>query len=157
MVTSLARQLAVGALLLIACRDSTSLPPVPVAPGPVMDQVRAVLTRDEGKWIAFRRDLHRHPELSGMEVRTAQLVAIELRRLGLEVRTGVGGHGVVAILRGARPGPLIAYRADMDAVPTSAADPVDFPSLNAGIRHICGHDIHTTIAVALASARTGES
>lgn len=152
MVTSLARQLAVGALLLIACRESTSLPPVPVAPGPVMDQVRAVLTRDEGKWIAFRRDLHRHPELSGMEVRTAQLVAVELRRLGLEVRTGVGGRGVVAILRGARPGPLIAYRADMDAVPTSAADPVDFPSLNAGIRHICGHDIHTTIGLALATA-----
>ncbi len=117
-----------------------------------MEQVRAVLARDEGKWIAFRRDLHRHPELSGQEVRTAQLVATELRRLGLEVRTDVGGHGVVAILRGAQPGPLIAYRADMDAVSSTSTDPVDFPSLNPGIRHICGHDIHTTIGLALATA-----
>jgi len=116
-----------------------------------MDQVHAVLNRDEAKWIAYRRDLHRHAELSGAEVRTSQHVVAELKRLGLEVRTGVGGYGVVGILRGARPGPLIAYRADMDAFASSAPDPVDFPSLNAGIRHICGHDIHTTIALALAT------
>ncbi|MEP7347460.1 MAG: amidohydrolase, partial [Gemmatimonadaceae bacterium] len=117
MVVSYARLLAAGASTLIACRDLNSVaPPIPVAPGPVMQQVREVLDRDEGKWIAFRRDLHRHPELSGMEVRTAKMVADELRSLGLEVRAGVGGHGVVGILRGAKPGPLIAYRADMDAV-----------------------------------------
>jgi metal-dependent amidase/aminoacylase/carboxypeptidase family protein len=117
-----------------------------------MDQVRAVLARDEQKWIDFRRDLHRHPELSGAEARTSERVAAELRHLGLEVRTSVGGYGVVGILRGARPGPLIAYRADMDAVSSSAADPVDFPSLTPGVRHICGHDIHTTVALALATA-----
>jgi metal-dependent amidase/aminoacylase/carboxypeptidase family protein len=90
--------------------------------------------------------------LSGQEVRTAKVVADRLRTLGLEVRTGIGGHGVVGILTGGRPGPLVAYRADMDAVRSAAPDPVAFPSLEPGIRHICGHDVHVTIGLALASA-----
>jgi len=124
----------------------------PVQPGPVPAQVEAVLQREESRLIAIRRDLHRNPELSGEERRTAQVVADAMRRLGLEVRTGVGGHGVVARLRGGRPGPVIAYRADMDAVASNAPDPVEFRSLRAGIRHICGHDLHTTIGIALATA-----
>ncbi len=100
--------------------------------------------------IAFRRDLHRNPETSGNEERTSQAVARELERLGLTVTTGVGGHGVVAILEGAQPGPTVAFRADMDAVPSSAPDPVEFRSEIPGVRHICGHDIHTTIGLALA-------
>jgi len=151
-IASAARFLLVGGLVVIACQNATSSVPGTVPPGPVMDQVRAVLARDEQRWIDFRRDLHRHPELSGAEARTSERVAAELRRLGLEVRTSVGGYGVVGILRGGRPGPLIAYRADMDAFPSSAPDPVDFPSLNPGVRHICGHDIHTTVALALATA-----
>jgi amidohydrolase len=67
------------------------------------------------------------------------------------VRTGVGGHGVVAVLRGGRPGPVVAYRADMDAVRDRSPDPVEFRSLTPGVRHICGHDIHTTVGLALAS------
>lgn len=98
----------------------------------------------------MRRDLHRHPEVSGEEERTAGVVAERLRGLGLEVRTGVGGHGVVALLQGAEPGPVVAFRADMDAVPSQAPDPVEFRSLVPGVRHICGHDIHTTIGLALA-------
>ena len=104
------------------------------------------------EWIALRRDLHQHPELSGQEVRTAKVVADRLRKLGLEVRTGIGGHGVVGILTGGRPGPLVAYRADMDAVRSNSPDPVAFPSLEPGIRHICGHDVHVTIGLALAGA-----
>ena len=151
--TPIVPMLAAAALLVAACGDSASqAPPAPISSGPVMQQIRDVLARDEARWIAFRRDLHRNPELSGAEVRTAAAVANEMRRLGLEVRTGVGGHGVVATLRGARPGPLVAYRADMDAVPSSAPDPVDFRSTTSGVRHICGHDIHTTVAVALAGA-----
>jgi len=146
------RFLLTGGVLLIACQNATPSSPASVPPGPVMEQVRAVLARDEQKWIDFRRDLHRHPELSGAESRTSQRVAAALRGLGLEVRTGVGGYGVVGILRGARPGPLIAYRADMDAFPSSDPDPVDFASLTPGVRHICGHDIHTTVALALATA-----
>ncbi len=102
--------------------------------------------------VAFRRDLHRHPEVSGAEVRTARQVAARLRALGLEVRTGVGGHGVVGVLRGGKPGPVVAYRADMDAVSTSDPDPVDFRSTTPGVRHICGHDLHATIGLALATA-----
>ncbi len=100
--------------------------------------------------IAFRRDLHRHPELSGQEKRTAGVVAKHLSTLGLEVRERVGGYGVVAVLTGGKPGPTVAFRADMDAVRSNQPDPVSFASVYPGIRHICGHDIHTTIGIALA-------
>ena len=146
-----ARLLGIGAVALSACANLAS-PTRPVEPGPLAEMLRAVISRDEAKWIAFRRDLHRHPELSGAESRTSGLVASELRRLGLEVQTGIGGYGVVAIARGAHPGPMIAYRADMDAVSSTAGDPVDFPSVTPGVRHICGHDVHTTVALALATA-----
>ena len=108
------------------------------------------LRAQESRLIAFRRDIHQNPEISLQEERTAGKVAERLRELGLEVRTGVGGHGVVAFIRGARPGPMVAYRADMDAVPSDAPDPVEFKSLKPGVRHICGHDVHTTIGVAIA-------
>lgn len=111
-------------------------------------EVRLEALKDE--LIDFRRDLHRHPEVSGEEKRTAQKVANRLRALGLDVRTKVGGHGVVALLKGGKPGPMVAFRSDMDAVFSNDPDPVDFPSEIAGIRHICGHDIHTTINLALA-------
>lgn len=115
-------------------------------------QVASLLARSEPEWIALRRDLHQHPELSGAETRTAGIVAARLRALGLEVRTEVGGHGVVALLRGGRPGPVVAYRADMDAVSDPSPDPVEFASLTPGVRHICGHDLHTTIGLAIAAA-----
>jgi metal-dependent amidase/aminoacylase/carboxypeptidase family protein len=102
--------------------------------------------------IAFRRDLHRYPETSGNEAHTAARIADRLEALGFRVRRAVGGHGVVAFLQGGRPGPIMAFRADMDAMPSDAPDPVDFRSLNPGVRHICGHDIHATIGVALAEA-----
>lgn len=116
-----------------------------------MARISTALAAATPDLIAFRRDLHQHPELSGEEVRTAELVAQRLRRLGLEVRTGVGGHGVVGLLRGGRPGPVVAFRADMDAVPSTDPDPVAFASLRSGVRHICGHDIHTTLGLALAT------
>lgn len=117
---------------------------------PLLDRVDERLSAKRDELIAVRQDLHQHPELSGQEVRTARVVAERLRRLGLEVRTGVGGHGVVAILTGAAPGPRIAVRADMDAVRSEAPDPVVFRSRTPGVRHICGHDIHTTVVLALA-------
>ena len=109
-------------------------------------------SRDE--LIEIRRDIHRHPEVSGREERTAGVVAGRLRALGLEVQTDVGGHGVVALLRGALPGPIVAFRADMDAVASREPDPVDFASSVEGVRHICGHDIHTTVGLALAEGMT---
>jgi amidohydrolase len=120
--------------------------------GELLARASERVSADAADAIALRRDLHRHPEVSGSEVRTARVVAERLEALGLEVRTEVGGHGVVALLRGARPGPLVAYRADMDAVPSADPDPVEFASETPGVRHACGHDLHTAIGVALASA-----
>lgn len=108
------------------------------------------LTTIRQQIIDFRRDLHQHPEVSGQEKRTAGAVTDRLKSLGLEIKTGVGGHGVVGLLRGKNPGPAIAFRADMDAVYSNEPDPVSFASTNPGIRHICGHDIHTSVGVALA-------
>lgn len=79
-------------------------------------------------------------------------MAARLKALGLEVRTGIGGHGVVGLLRGGRPGPVVAYRADMDAVPSTEPDPVEFRSVVKNVRHICGHDVHVAIGIGLASA-----
>ncbi|MFI9051013.1 M20 family metallopeptidase [Streptomyces sp. NPDC053427] len=107
--------------------------------------VDAEVARLERGLIELRRDLHRHPEAPGEERRTAGVVARELRAAGLTVTTGVGGHGVVGILRGARPGRTVAYRADMDAVP-----PKDIVGGGPATAHLCGHDIHTTVAVGVA-------
>jgi amidohydrolase len=113
-------------------------------------QVTEQLTMKEAELIELRRDLHQHPEVSGAEERTAGVVAERLQALGFEVRTGVGGFGVVGILHGAKPGPTIAFRADMDAVRSNAPDPVEFRSLTPGVRHICGHDVHVTVGIAIA-------
>ena len=82
--------------------------------------------------IQLRRDIHRHPEGPGQEQRTAGVVARELRAAGLSVTTGVGGHGVVGVLRGSRPGRTVAYRADMDAVP-----PTDIVGGGQAPAHLC--------------------
>jgi amidohydrolase len=123
------------------------------AAAPEADLLARFVERVEGlraELIEVRRDFHRHPEISGQEERTAGIVAERLGAAGFEVRTGVGGHGVVGLLRGAESGPLLAFRADMDAVRSNAPDPVEFDSEIAGVRHICGHDVHTTIGLALA-------
>ncbi len=116
----------------------------------VYTKVTEQLTLKEPELIVLRRDLHQHPELSGQEERTSRVIAQRLQSLGFEVRTGVGGFGVVAVLHGARPGPTIAFRADMDAVRSTAPDAVEFRSLTPGVRHICGHDVHVTVGLAIA-------
>lgn len=114
------------------------------------DFTRAVEARRD-ELISIRRDIHRHPDPSGHEKRTAGLVADMLREQGFEVTTGLGGHGVVGVLRGDADGPVLAFRADMDAVRGSADDPMAFRSVVPGVHHICGHDIHTTVGLALAA------
>ena len=100
--------------------------------------------------VDVRRDLHRHPELSGSEERTAARVAARLTQLGLEVRTGVGGHGVVGVLRGDRRGPVVAYRADMDAVAGDEPADREYRSQVPGVQHMCGHDLHVAIGLGIA-------
>jgi amidohydrolase len=112
----------------------------------------------DAKVIAWRRDIHQHPELGNRELRTAKLVADHLRRLGLDVRTGIAHTGVVAILRGGKPGPRIALRADMDALPLTEQVQLPFASKvstlykgeTVGVMHACGHDGHTAILMGVA-------
>jgi amidohydrolase len=104
----------------------------------------------DGELTALRRDIHRWPELAGDERRTAALVAHRLRAEGLDVSTGVGGHGVVAVLDGAEMGPTVAYRADMDALDGAELFDSDFTSQVPGAAHVCGHDVHIAVAVGIA-------
>ncbi|AUX40561.1 amidohydrolase [Sorangium cellulosum] len=101
--------------------------------------------------IAVRRDLHRHPELGYTEVRTSQLVAEHLRKLGLSVRTGVAKTGVIADLEGERPGRTLLLRADMDALPVEERSGHDFPSEMRGVMHACGHDAHVSALLGAAT------
>ncbi len=106
-----------------------------------------------------RHDLHQNPELGNREHRTAEKVAAHLRGLGLEVKTGVARTGVVGILKGGRPGPLVAVRADMDALPVTEDTPLPWKSTarttylgqEVGVMHACGHDIHTVVQMGVAS------
>lgn len=115
------------------------------------------------KLVEWRRDIHEHPELSFQETRTAALVAAHLKSLGLEVQTGVGGNGVVGILRGAKPGPVVALRADMDALPVTEPAGLPFRSTvrakyngqDVGVMHACGHDNHVAILMGTAELLAG--
>jgi amidohydrolase len=101
--------------------------------------------------IAQRRDLHMHPELSNREERTAREVAAKLKSLGFaEVKTNVARHGVVGMLRGGKPGGVVAVRADMDALPIQETNDVPYKSQTPGVKHACGHDVHTTVALGVA-------
>ncbi|MDX2183855.1 MAG: amidohydrolase [Gemmatimonadaceae bacterium] len=115
------------------------------------------------KVVAWRRDIHANPELSFEEVRTAALVAAHLKSLGLEVQTNVGKTGVVGILRGGRPGPVVALRADMDALPVTEQVDLPFKStkramwqgVEVGVMHACGHDNHVAILMGAAEVLAG--
>jgi len=120
----------------------------------------AQLIQPELKQItAWRRDLHEHPELSNREVRTAKLIAAELNKLGYDVRTGLAHTGVVGVLKGGKPGPKLAIRADIDALPVT--EQVDLPFASkatgeylgrkVGVMHACGHDAHTAMTLGVAA------
>jgi|SRR5271156_377895 len=107
--------------------------------------------------VALRRDLHAHPELGFEEQRTAGIVAERLRGLGLEVHAGIGGTGVVGLLRGARAGPTIMLRADMDALPMAEENDVPYRSSVPGVTHACGHDAHVAMLLGAAVVLAGGS
>jgi len=100
--------------------------------------------------VELRRDFHRHPELAGNEIRTSKIIAEYLSDLGLEVKTGIAGNGVIGILRGNGNGKNIAWRADMDALPNDFPDDVSYKSTVEGIQHGCGHDVHMAIGLGIA-------
>jgi amidohydrolase len=100
--------------------------------------------------VTTRRDIHAHPELGNQEHRTPALIVAVLQPLGFEIREGVGGTGVVAVLRGAHPGPTLALRADMDALPLNEEGDRTYRSTVSGVMHACGHDGHVTMALGAA-------
>jgi amidohydrolase len=100
--------------------------------------------------IAWRRHLHRNPELSGQEKETAQFIAGQLKDWGIPVRTQVGGYGVIGEIRGSLEGPTVALRADMDALPIQDLKQCEYTSEVPGVMHACGHDAHTSILLGIA-------
>lgn len=145
------RHLYTAALLALA---AAAAPPAAAA------DVEALAAAVDDAVREWRRDLHRHPELGNREFRTAALVAEHLRGLGLEPRTGIAHTGVAAVLKGGRPGPRIALRADMDALPVTEATGLPFASTvtteyrgeTVGVMHACGHDAHVAILMGVAQA-----
>ncbi|MEG2805744.1 M20 family metallopeptidase [Stenotrophomonas sp.] len=123
-------------------------------------EVTAAATRLKAKVVDWRRDFHQHPELSNREERTAAKVAEQLRAMGLKPKTGIAHHGVVAIIKGGKPGPRIALRADMDALPVTEQTGLPFASKATstyrgepvGVMHACGHDAHTATLLGVADA-----
>jgi amidohydrolase len=126
-------------------------------------EIKATVDRLSPRMIEIRQDIHKNPELGNHETRTAALVAAELKRLGMEVRTGVATTGVVGILRGGKPGPVVAVRADMDALPVTEQTDVPYKSLvrtnylgrDVGVSHACGHDIHVASQLGVANILAG--
>ena len=161
------RRLSVAASLLAAAADASAqrrpTTPTRIAPADsnadLDRRTAAVLPRV----VAWRRDFHQHPELSWQETRTAGIVAAHLRSLGLEVRTNVGGTGVVGVLRGGRPGSVVALRADMDALPVTEEGNLPFKSTvratyngqSTGVMHACGHDMHVAMLMGAAEVLAG--
>jgi amidohydrolase len=139
---------------------------IAIALGVLMSTATAIddaAARVEAKVIACRRDIHEHPELGNREVRTAKLVADRLRALGIDVKENVAHTGVIGLLRGGKPGKVVALRADMDALPVS--EQVDLPFASkvrttyngqeVGVMHACGHDAHVAILLGVAEVLSG--
>jgi len=127
------------------------------------DALEAAVRAVEPRVIEWRRDIHQHPELSNRETRTARIVAEHLQALGMKVQTGVAHTGVVGLLEGGRPGPVVALRADMDALPVTEEVDVPFRSTakgqyngqEVGVMHACGHDAHVAIMMGVAQVLAG--
>ncbi len=127
------------------------------------DQLEKLVRKVTPRVVEWRRDIHQHPELGNRETRTSALVAAHLEKLGMEVKTGVAHTGVVGLLKGGKPGPVVALRADMDALPVT--EQVDLPFASkvrtmyngqeVGVMHACGHDAHTSILMGVAEVLSG--
>lgn len=132
----------------------------PAAANPLASEVEKLATELNPQVVAWRRDFHKNPELGNRELRTSKVIADELRKLGFEVTTNVATTGVVGVLRGGRPGPVVALRSDMDALPVTEQVELPFKSTakaqwngqEVGVMHACGHDNHMAILLGTATA-----
>ncbi len=163
----LRRAILTTATALLASSPLSPLPATPAAAqqagGPTTEQVAAAVAADAPAAVAIAHRIHQHPELSNRETETAALVAERLRELGLEVETGIAHTGVVGLLRGGKPGPVVAVRADMDALPVTEATDLPYKSTvrstlagqEVGVAHACGHDVHTAVGLGVAQVLAG--
>jgi amidohydrolase len=144
--------LCVSQALLVSAVCSSPAAAQAAIPGALSDRINAIAEELHPGVIEVRRDLHRNPELGFRETRTAGIVAAKLRALGFdEVRTGIGVTGVLGVLNGSRPGPVVAIRADMDALPVPELNEnMPYKSTVPNVKHACGHDGHTSIALGVA-------
>ena len=150
-------------ITLTLCTTFLSMQLVSGQAGPSREAIPKDIAGIEQQVISWRRDIHQHPELGNREVRTAALVADHLKSLGMEVTTGVGVTGVVGILKGGKPGPVVALRADMDGLPVLERTPVPFASRETAVyngeetpvMHACGHDSHVAILMGAAQVLAG--
>jgi amidohydrolase len=147
--------LLIALLIPVPMQAQTARPPNPLAAD--VDRLSAELNPQV---VAWRRDFHQHPELGNRETRTAKVIADELRKLGFTVTTGVATTGVVGVLKGGLPGPVVALRSDMDALPVTEQGDLPFKSTTktqwngqqVGVMHACGHDNHMAILLGAATA-----
>ncbi|MDX1623531.1 MAG: amidohydrolase [Gemmatimonadota bacterium] len=149
-----------GVLATLASLVLLATGPAGVRAQDLHERIDAAVERISPEIVRVRRTIHQNPELSNREEETAALVAGRLRELGLEVETGVAHTGIVGVLRGGRPGPVVAVRADMDALPVTERTDLPFRSTKrttylgkeVGVAHACGHDVHTSVALGVAVA-----
>ncbi len=146
----------VAVVLTVTATAASALAQDLAVPGRLRGEVDAAATAMTPRLVETRRDIHRHPELGFRETRTAGLVADRLRALGFDdVRTGAGVTGVVGVLKGGRPGKVVAIRADMDALPIPELIDVPYKSTVENVKHACGHDGHTAVALGVAEVFSG--
>ena len=139
------------------------IPALAQTPKALYDYVQTAANKIEPKMISWRRDFHQHPELGNNEFRTAKIIAEHLRSLGIDVKEGVGKTGVVGLLKGGMPGPVIALRADIDGLPIVERGNLPFASKErstyngqeVGVMHACGHDTHIAIMMSVAEILAG--
>jgi len=135
----------------LAAAVLAGLPPAARAVDPKTGRrIDEAIEKNRAEVVKIRRYIHMNPELGNREFETARLIANTLQPLGFEVRTGVAKTGVVAVLRSGQPGPAVAVRADMDALPVEEATNLPFRSLNPGVMHACGHDVHSSVVLGTA-------
>ncbi|MBC7897081.1 MAG: amidohydrolase [Cytophagaceae bacterium] len=152
-----------AALLLATVAAAPALAAAQGAPAKLTADMERRIAAIQPSVVAWRRDFHEHPELSNQEVRTSEVIARHLRKLGMEVQTGVAKTGVIGVLKGGKPGPVVALRADMDALPV--VEEVDLPfkstvkttfnGQSVGVMHACGHDNHMAILLGVAEVFAG--
>src|SRR6056297_2075242 len=138
-------QISISLLLLISLIACTSL-----EENTIHQEIEKQTDEIFERLVVIRRAFHEYPELAGNEKRTSKIISNYLLNLGLEVKTGVAGNGIIGILKGNKKGKKIAWRADMDAISSNYPDEVPYKSKIKGVQHGCGHDVHMAIGLGIA-------